>query len=79
MRPVSAADSKIKRFESRSLRMTDTRVIELDFGSGWVEPIGQGLHYSAMTKKKAGVVLILENSKDRQKTLDSAESYHSTF
>jgi hypothetical protein len=28
--------------------------------------IGQGLHYSSMTKKKAGIVLILENKKDRK-------------
>ncbi len=26
----------------------------------------QGLHYSSMTKKKAGVVLILESMKDRK-------------
>ena len=37
-----------------------------EIGSSWVEVIGQGLHYSAMTKKKAGIVLILENMKDRK-------------
>ena len=37
-----------------------------DLGNGWAEAIGQGLHYSSMTKKKAGVVLILESMKDRK-------------
>ena len=45
--------------------VTDTHAIEFDFGSGWAESIGQGLHYSSMTKKKAGIVLILESMKDR--------------
>ena len=46
--------------------VTDTHAIEFDFGSGWAESIGQGLHYSAMTQKKAGVVLILETVKDKR-------------
>ena len=46
--------------------VTDTHAIEFDFGSGWAESIGQGLHYSSMTKKKAGIVLILETIKDRK-------------
>jgi hypothetical protein len=46
--------------------VTDTHAIEFDFGSGWAESIGQGLHYSAMTKKKAGFVLILETVNDRK-------------
>ena len=46
--------------------VTDIHAIEFDFGSGWAESIGQGLHYSSMTKKRAGVVLILENMKDRK-------------
>jgi len=46
--------------------VTATHAIEFDFGGGWAEAIGQGLHYSAMTKKKAGVVLILETRKDRK-------------
>ncbi len=37
-----------------------------DLGNGWAEAIGRGLHYSSMTKKKAGVVLILESMKDRK-------------
>ena len=46
--------------------VTDTHAIEFDFGSGWAESIGQGLHYSAISKKKAGIVLILETMKDRK-------------
>ncbi len=43
-----------------------THAIEFDFGSGWAEAIGQSTYYSSMTKKKAGIVLILETMKDRK-------------
>lgn len=46
--------------------LTDTHAIEYDFGKKWAESIGQALFYSAMTGKKAGVVLIVnERSKRR--------------
>jgi hypothetical protein len=37
-----------------------------DLGNGWAEAIGQSAYYSIHTKKKAGVVLILESMKDRK-------------
>jgi hypothetical protein len=37
-----------------------------DLGSNWVEVIGQSSYYSIQTQKKAGIVLILENIKDRK-------------
>jgi hypothetical protein len=40
--------------------LTETHAIEFDFGSNWAEAIGQSAHYSLQTKKKPGVVLILE-------------------
>ena len=46
--------------------LTDTHAIEFDFGSNWAEAIGQSSYYSIQTKKKAGIVLILENPKDRK-------------
>jgi hypothetical protein len=46
--------------------VTDTHAIEFDFGSGWAEAIGQSAYYSLQTDKKAGIVLILENMKDRK-------------
>jgi hypothetical protein len=46
--------------------VTDTHAIEFDFGSGWAEAIGQSSYYSIQTKKKAGIVLILEKIKDRK-------------
>jgi len=36
--------------------LTDTHAIEFDFASKWAESIGQALHYSAMTGKKAGAI-----------------------
>ncbi len=42
--------------------LTDTYAIEYDWGKKWAEAIGQSLYYSAMTGKKAGVVLIVKKS-----------------
>ena len=44
--------------------LTDTHAIEFDFAKKWAESIGQSLHYARMTKKKAGIVLIIEQEKD---------------
>lgn len=44
--------------------LTEEHAIEFDFGSKWAEAIGQALHYSYKTGKKAGIVLILEQPKD---------------
>ena len=52
--------------KQRPLGRSDTHAIEFDFGNGWAESIGQGLHYSAMTEKKAGIILILDTMKDRK-------------
>lgn len=44
--------------------LTDTHAIEFDFAKKWAESIGQSLHYSRMTGKKAGIVLIIGKDKD---------------
>jgi hypothetical protein len=44
--------------------LTETYAIEFDFANKWAEAIGQSLHYSAMTGKQAGIVLIMENERD---------------
>jgi hypothetical protein len=46
--------------------VTATHAIEFDFGSSWAEAVGQSSYYSIQTKKKAGIVLILEKIKDRK-------------
>jgi hypothetical protein len=46
--------------------LTDTHAIEFDFGNNWAEAVGQSSYYSIQTDKKAGIVLILENMKDRK-------------
>jgi len=46
--------------------LTDTHAIEYDWGKKWAESLGQALFYSAMTGKKAGIVLIVNpRTKDR--------------
>jgi hypothetical protein len=44
--------------------LTETHAIEFDFAKKWAEAIGQSLHYSRMTGKKAGIVLIMESERD---------------
>ena len=43
--------------------LTDKYAVEFDFANKWHESIGQALHYSIMSGKKAKVVLILDNPK----------------
>mgnify|MGYP003112003783 CR=1 FL=1 len=46
--------------------LTSTHAIEYDWGKKWAESLGQALFYSAMTGKKAGIVLIVNpRTKDR--------------
>lgn len=44
--------------------LTENYAIEFDFAKKWAEAIGQSLHYSRMTNKKPGIVLIIEKPKD---------------
>ena len=44
--------------------LTKTHAIEFDFASKWAEAIGQSLHYSRMSGKNAGIVLIIEKNSD---------------
>lgn len=41
--------------------LTATNAVEFDFANKWAESIGQALHYQLMTRKRAKVVLILED------------------
>lgn len=40
--------------------LTEDRAIEVDFSHKWAEAIGQSLHYSTVTGKKATIVLVLK-------------------
>ncbi|MBD1584681.1 hypothetical protein HC733_20905 [Pseudoalteromonas sp. S16_S37] len=42
--------------------LNDDYAIEYDWGKKWAEAIGQALYYSAMTGKKAGIVLIVNTA-----------------
>ena len=46
--------------------LTDTHAIEFEFGNKWAEAVGQSAYYSLQTRRKAGIVLILETMKDRK-------------
>ena len=45
--------------------LTLTHAVEFDFANKWHESIGQALHYSVMSGKRAKVVLILDNPKSQ--------------
>lgn len=47
--------------------LTKTHAIEFDFANKVYEGIGQSLYYGIKTRKKTGLVLILENPKKEQK------------
>ena len=44
--------------------LTSEYAIEIDFSRKWAEAVGQSLHYSRMTGKKAGILLIMQEEKD---------------
>ena len=46
--------------------VTDTHAVEVEWAYKWYEGIGQSLWYSFQTNKKAGIVMILRNEKDRK-------------
>lgn len=43
--------------------LTTTHAVEFDFADKWAEAIGQSLHYAALTMRRAGIVLIIEDPK----------------
>lgn len=46
--------------------LTDTHAIEFDYAKKWAEAVGQALHYSRMTGKLPGIVIIIEKESDLQ-------------
>ena len=46
--------------------LTKTHAVEVDFGKKWYQAIGQSLYYSLKTGKKAGIVLIVREPKERK-------------
>lgn len=44
---------------------TDTYAVEVDYGRKWAEGLGQALHYSSVTGKRAAVVLIVRDGDER--------------
>lgn len=41
--------------------LTDEYAVEFDFAPKWAEAVGQSLYYAQKTKKKPGIVLIVEH------------------
>ncbi|MDB4807102.1 hypothetical protein OAG89_03890 [Pseudomonadales bacterium] len=58
--------------------LTDDYAIEVDFAPKWAKAIGQSLHYAKMTGEHAGILLIVEESKDKKhlSRLQDAIDYH---
>jgi len=59
--------------------LTEDFAIEHDFADKWAESIGQCLYYAAMTGKRPGIILIMEDPLKDQKYLNrvlETISYH---
>ena len=61
--------------------LTNTHAIEVEYAKKWAESIGQSLYYAEQTGKQAGVLLIIQSSKDVKyhKRLKSVAKKHSIF
>ena len=46
--------------------ITDTHAVEFDYGEKWIQAMRKSRHQSLNTGKAPGIVLILENSKDKK-------------
>ena len=46
--------------------LTRTHAVEVDFAKKWYQAVGQSLYYSLQTGKKAGIVLIVREPKERK-------------
>jgi len=44
--------------------LTASHAVEVDFAKKWAEGIGQSLHYSRLTGRRAGLLLIVERPAD---------------
>ena len=44
--------------------LTDDYAIEFDFAKKWAESLGQAMHYSLMTNRTGGIVLIMKSDND---------------
>ena len=53
--------------------VTETHAVEAEFAYKWAESIGQSLYYASQTQKRAGILLIIERTKD-QAFVDRLES-----
>ena len=54
----------VLRDKTRVDILTKEVAYEVDFARKWAEGIGQALHYSTMTERDAGLILIVESEKD---------------
>jgi hypothetical protein len=52
--------------KSRVDCITDRYAVEFDFAPKWAEGVGQALYYAEKTGKEPGVVLIVEEEKDKK-------------
>ena len=46
--------------------LTSTHAVEVDFAKKWYQAVGQSLYYSLQTGKRAGIVLIVREPKERK-------------
>jgi hypothetical protein len=46
--------------------LTEEYAVEVEFAENWAEAIGQALYYAAKTGKLPGIVLIMEDKKDKR-------------
>jgi len=58
--------------------LTNDYAIEVDFARKWAEAVGQSLHYAKMTGEKAGILLIVEDKKDKKhfSRLENVINFH---
>jgi len=57
---------------SRVDLLTSTHAIEVDYSRKWAEGIGQSLHYSILTNRKPGLILLVKNPSKEWRSIQRA-------
>ncbi len=59
--------------------LTGEHAIEVEFSQKWYEAIGQSLHYGKLTRRPAGIALIMREADDEKyfrRMMETIEYYH---
>jgi hypothetical protein len=66
--PRYHAKTEVRLWDSTRVDLLNAEyAIEVDWPEKWAEAIGQSLYYAALTDRKPGIILLVDNLKDQSR------------